>query len=83
MLDSDMEVNGILCTSLSEICKPGSRCSSNESGYYDYVPSFDLEPFNRNTLQTTTTSSDILPLDNMIPHQWQLLHLDDSLTWHM
>ena len=45
MDDSVIEVVSI---SSSEGIKPDSRCSSNESGYYGYVPSFDLEPCSTN-----------------------------------
>ena len=71
--DSVTEVGGTLSNTVSptEGCKPDSRCSSNESGYYGYVPSFDLNSFTGNTPTTRTTDFDILPVDDnpMIPHQ--------------
>lgn len=75
MLDdtSSTEVDGILNNNIispSEGHKPDSRCSSNESGYYGYVPSFDFNSFNGNGPQNTTTEL-ILPFDenNMTLHQ--------------
>ena len=60
--DSVAEVDGTLSNIVlpTKGCKPDSRCSSNESGYYGYVPSFDLSSFNGNTL-TTTTDFNTLP----------------------
>ena len=62
---SSIEVDDILNISPTEGCKPDSRCSSNESGYYGYVPSFDLKSFNGNALKSTVTDFNILPLDDI------------------
>jgi hypothetical protein len=69
--DSISEADGTLSNVVSptEGYKPDSRCSSNESGYYGYVPSFDFNSFNGNTLTTRATNFNIVPFDDMIPHQ--------------
>ena len=66
MLDDntiDHEADGVHSISIIERCNRDSHCSSNESGYYGYIPSFDPESSNGNILHTTIADLDSPPLD--------------------